>query len=120
MNNMAKNRTSETSDANTHTAVGKGTTAETVSDHVTYSGALETEEDRKVNGTEIVVNQTERYGTAFVDTDLASAKPVSITEAGLLTAISSAILVLRVTFTAQVVDTGQIISVQINVTHQNG
>lgn len=118
MADMGKNRTSESAKANTHHAIGTGTTAETVSDHVTYSGTLETEQARKAIGTRSVVNQTERYGTAFLDTDITV--PKSITEAGILTGASSEILVLRVTAAAQVLDTAQIMTVQTNVTHLNG
>jgi len=118
MADMGKSRTAEASNTNTHHGIGTGTTAETTADHVTYSGALETEQDRKAIGTRAVVNQTERYGTAFLDTDITV--PKSITEGGVFTAASGAILILRVTAAAQVLDTAQILTLQTNVTHQNG
>lgn len=120
MGEMGKRSTGESSTTNGFHAIGTGTTAETVTDHVTYSGDLETEQASLAVGTAVVVNQTERYGTAF-DADDVTGEPLQITEGGLKTAIdASGILVLRVTADAQELDTGNIITLQTNVTHQNG
>ena len=118
MAEMGKNRTGESVLTNAYHAIGTGVSAEALTDHVTYSGALQTEQARKVIGTRTVVNQTERYGTAFVDTDITP--PKDITEAGVLTAALGAILMLRVTADPQNLDTGNIITAQTNVSHQNG
>jgi len=119
MAEMGKRSTGESSTTNSHHAIGTGTTAEAVTDHVTYSGALQTEKARLAVGTGVVVNQTERYGTAF-DADDVTGEPLQITEGGLLTGAAAAMLVLRVTADAQELDTGNIVTLQTNVTHQNG
>ena len=114
MAEMGKRSTAEVTTTNTHHAVGTGVTAEAVGDT-----ALETEVGRVAIGTRVVVNQTERYGSAFADSDIAPV-PSTITEAGILTLVAGGVLILRVTAAGQVLDTGNIITVQTNVSHQNG
>lgn len=114
MAEMGKRSTAESATTNTHHAVGTGAVAEAVTDTV-----LGTEVGRVAIGTRAVVNQTERYGSAFADTDIAPV-PSTITEAGVLTLAAGGVLILRVTAAGQVLDTGNIITVQTNVSHQNG
>lgn len=113
MNEMAKRSTDNTSTTNTHHAIGTGTTTETVGDT-----SLQTQVGIKVIGTRDVVNQTERYGTSFTGGDISP--PKNITEAGIFTAISGGILIMRITTTPVNLDIGKIITIQTNVTHQNG
>jgi len=114
MTEMAQRSTGESSTTNAFHAIGSGTTTETLADTT-----LETELAIKAIGTSQVVSQTERYGTSFVSTDLTS-PPQDITEAGIFTLISSGVLIMRITATATELSTGIIITVQTNVTHQNG
>ena len=114
MAEMAKRSTGQSSLTNTHHAVGTGTTTPTLQDT-----ALQTESARKEIGTRLVQNQTERYGSSFLHSDF-SGLPLDIAEAGLLTASSGGILILHVTSDAFEVDTGSIMTVQTNITHENG
>lgn len=113
MNEMGKRSTAESSSTNTHHAIGTGTTTETISDTV-----LETEVGRKVIGTRNVVNQTERYSTAFTSADITP--PQNISEAGILTEAALGVLIMRITATPVELDTGKVITLQTNITHQNG
>ena len=113
MAEMGKSRTNETSTTNTHHAIGTGTTAAALGDT-----KLETEVGRKTIGDRVVVNQTERYGTAFTSSDITP--PKTITEAGVLTLSSNGVLILHVIGAGQLLDTGLIVTIQTNVTHANG
>lgn len=113
MAEMAKRSTNESSTTNTHHAIGTGTTAAALGDT-----ALETEVGRKTIGDRVVVNQTERYGSAFTSSDITP--PKTITEAGVLTLSSGGVLILHVIGAGQLLDTGLIVTVQTNVTHANG
>lgn len=115
MNEMGKRSTAESSTTNTHHAIGTGTTTETISDTT-----LETEVGRKVIGTRNVVNQTERYSTAFTSADLTVAAPQNISEAGILTLAALGVLIVRITATPVELDVGKVITLQTNITHQNG
>jgi len=113
MKEMGKRSTAESTTTNTHHAIGTGTTAAALGDT-----ALETEVGRKVIGDRVVVNQTERYGTAFTSSDITP--PKTITEAGVLTLASLGVLILHVIGAGQLLDTGLIVTVQTNITHANG
>jgi len=113
MQEMAKRSTAEVSTTNTHHAIGTGTTAAALGDT-----ALETEVGRKTIGDRVVVNQTERYGTAYTSADITP--PKTITEAGVLTLASGGVLILHVIGAGQLLDTGLIVTVQTNITHANG
>jgi len=113
MTEMGKSRTGETSTTNTHHAIGTGVTAAALGDTT-----LETEVGRKTIGDRVVVNQTERYGTAFISSDVTP--PKTITEAGVLTLSSGGVLILHVIGSGQLLDTGLIVTVQTNITHANG
>ena len=113
MAEMGKRSTAESTTTNTHHGIGTGITSETVSDTV-----LQTEVGRKVIGTRAVVNQTERYGTAFTDADVTV--PKTITEAAIFTLLVAGVMILRITAAGQLLDTGNIITIQTNVTHING
>lgn len=114
MNEMGKRSTGETSTTNDFHGVGTGTTTETVSDV-----SLETEVGRKIIGTKQVVNQTERYGTAFTS-DGITEPPQFISEAGIFTLLVAGIMIMRITATPVELDVGKILTLQTNVTHQNG
>jgi len=113
MTEMGKRSTAESSTTNTHHAIGTGVTAAALADTT-----LETEVGRKVIGDRVVVNQTERYGTAFTSSDITP--PKTITEAGILTLSSGGVLILHVIGAGQLLDTGLIVTVQTNITHANG
>lgn len=113
MTEMGKRSTAESSTTNTHHAIGTGVTAAALGDTT-----LETEVGRKVIGDRVVVNQTERYGTAFTSSDVTP--PQTITEAGVLTLASGGVLILHVIGAGQLLDTGLIVTVQTNITHANG
>lgn len=113
MTDMAENRTNESSLHTSHVAVGSDNTAETVTDT-----ALGTEEDRKAWSELVTVDQTERYAGSFVRSDFGS--DVTLREAGGFTAASGPICVFRVTFADKPISTGQIMTVQVSVQHQNG
>jgi hypothetical protein len=101
-----------------HGAVGTGTTTEALA-----NVAMESEEDRKdfaTNGTATMSGTTERYGMPFADTDLASGAGTAIAEAGLLTASSGGELISRVTATPVSVDSGRILTMQVDITNANG
>lgn len=114
MNEMAKRSTAETSSTNTNHAIGTGTTTETVNDT-----ALETEVATKAIGTRNTVNQTERYSTAFSSADLSS-PPEDISEAGIFIGGFGTTMIMRITATPVELDVGKILTIQTNVTHQNG
>lgn len=113
MAEMGKRSTAEVSTTNTHHAIGTGVTAAALTDTT-----LETEVGRKVIGDRVVVNQTERYGTAFVSADVTP--PQTITEGGVLTDPTTGVLILHVIGAGQLLDTGLIVTVQTNITHANG
>lgn len=113
MNEMGKRSTGETTSTNTNHAIGTGTTTETVNDT-----ALETEVATKVIGTRNVVNQTERYSTAFSSADITP--PEDISEAGIFIGGFGTIMIMRITATPIELDVGKILTIQTNVTHQNG
>ena len=113
MTEMGKRSTAESTTTNTHHAIGTGTTAAALGDTT-----LETEIGRKVIGDRVVVNQTERYGTAFTSSDIIP--PKTITEAGVLTLAALGVLILHVIGAGQLLDTGLIVTVQTNITHANG
>jgi len=114
MTEMAKRSTAETATTNDFHGVGTGTTTETVSDII-----LEAEVGRKIIGSKTTVNQTERYASSFSDTDITS-PPQDISEAGIFTLISGGILIMRITATPVELDLGKLVTVQTNITHQNG
>ena len=114
MSEMAKRSTGATASHNTHHAVGTGLTAETLND-----ATLETEVGRKEIGSALVSNQTERYGSSFSYEDVGSENR-DITEAGILTAAVNGILILRITSDPQPLTEDRLITVQTNVSHQNG
>jgi len=113
MTEMGKRSTAESTTTNTHHAIGTGVTAAALTDTI-----LETEVGRKVIGDRVVVNQTERYGTAFQSSDITP--PKTITEAGVLTLVAGGVLILHVIGAGQLLDTGLIVTVQTNITHANG
>lgn len=113
MTEMGKRSTAESSTTNTHHAIGTGVTAAALGDTT-----LETEVGRVAIGDRVVVNQTERYGTAFTSSDITP--PKTITEAGVLTLASGGVLILHVIGAGQLLDTGLIVTVQTNITHANG
>ena len=113
MKEMGKRSTAESTTTNTHHAIGTGTTAAALGDTT-----LETEVGRIVIGDRVVVNQTERYGTAFTSSDITP--PKTITEAGILTLAAGGVLILHVIGAGQLLDTGLIVTVQTNITHANG
>ena len=111
---MAKRSTGASNSINSHHAIGTGIGAETPADTTLGSEAA-----RKLIGATDVANQTERYGSAFADTDLDDI-PSDITEAGILNAENNGVLILRVTSDPFTLSPGRIFTVQTNVTHQNG
>ena len=113
MTEMAKRSTGQTNSTNTHHAVGTGTTSETVNDTT-----LETETARKAVGSRVTVNQTERYATAFTDTELTVGTVIA--EASIQTAAAAGIMIARVTGTPVTITAGSIFTVQTNISHQNG
>lgn len=113
MTNMGQLSTAESVLTNTHIAVGDVNTTELVT-----NTALGNELDRKVWSEKVVVNQTEKYAGSFVRSDFG--QDVTLKEAGGFTASSGVILVFRVTFADKSITTGQIITLQISVQHQNG
>lgn len=113
MNDMAKNRTAESSLGTSHIAVGNVGTGELVTD-----SALLGELARKAWSEKITVDQTERYAASFVRSDF-GADP-TLVEAGGFTAAAAGVLVFRVTYAAKVISTGQIMTAQVSVQHQNG
>lgn len=113
MTNMGQLSTAESSLTNTHVAVGDDNTTELVG-----NTALGNELDRKVWSEKVVVNQTEKYAGSFVRSDFGL--DVTLKEAGGFTASSGVILVFHVTFADKSITTGQIMTLQISVQHQNG
>lgn len=116
---MAKRGTNEerVPAGTTHCAIGTGTTSPALTDV-----ALETEVDRKefdTDGDRAVSGKTERYGMAFSYSDVGSVDR-DITEAGLFNKSSGGDLIARITSEIIPLTTGRIISVQIDITHQNG
>ena len=63
---------------------------------------------------------TERYSSAFGSDEVTGTLPLDITEAGIYTASSDGVLMLRVTSDAMEIDDGRTITVSTNVSHQNG
>ena len=117
MAEMAKRAIGTSATSNTHHAVGVGATAETLNDLT-----LETEAGRKLVGAKSVVNQTERYGSAFTYANVGSVNQ-NITEAGIYTGPNSnpnSVLMLRVTSDPQTITVDRVLTVQTNVSHQNG
>jgi len=118
MTHAGKLNTGELTTFWTNVAIGKGSAAEDVN-----NTTLQTEEKRKafaVGGNAKVVNQTEKYSHIFYDTDMVSALPVTITEAGIFHQAAGGDMYARVVAAGKVVNTGDLITVQINVTHING
>jgi len=113
MKNMAQNRTAESSLSTLEGAVGDDNTTELVTDT-----ALGNELDRKPWSEKVVVNQTEKYAISFVRSDFGA--DVTLKEGGGFTASSGVILVFRVTFADKTITTGQIMTMQVSVQHQNG
>ena len=111
---MARRSTGQTATTNTHHAIGVGAVAETVGDV-----ALGNEAGRKAIGERTNLGRTERYATAFAAADVAGL-PRQITEAGLFTAAAGGVMVARVTGAAQTLEAGNIITVQTNISHENG
>ena len=114
MSEMSKRSVGLSASTNSHHAIGIGTTAESLNDIT-----LENEVGRKEIGTRTVANQTERYGSAFSFADVGSINR-SITEAGMLTANVGGILVLRITSDPQPITGDRLVTVQTNISHQNG
>jgi len=114
MAEMAKRSTGETTTTNTHHGIGTGTTTETVADTT-----LESEDIRKVIGSRSVSGTVERYATAFHSSDF-TGLPKDITEAGIFTAATDGILIVRVTSDAETMSSGRVLTVGTNITHENG
>ena len=115
---MAKRSTGVVSTTNTHIAVGDDNTSAALADT-----ALGNEIARKSivsSGTRGVPSgtSTEQYGMPWLDSDFTV--PETLDEAGLLTAGTGGVLGARVTFATKTIDTGEIMTTQINVAHQNG
>lgn len=115
---MAQRGTGASSTTNTHMAVGDDPTPEALGDTV-----LGNEIDRKsivTYGTRGVPSGTaiEQYGMPWLDTDFTV--PETLDEAGLLTAGTGGTLIAHVTFATKTIDAGQIMTTQVNITHQNG
>ena len=115
---MAQRSTGDKSTTNTHMAVGDDNTAEDLTDT-----ALGNELARKsiaTYGTRGVPAGTaiEQYGMPWLDTDFTV--PETVDEAGLFTAGTGGVLMAHVTFATKTIDTGQIMTTQINISHQNG
>ena len=66
-----------------------------------------------------VVNQTAKYGVLWQDSHV-SGVPLTITEAGLFTAVTSGIMHARVVFSDFAMSSGDLFVVQVNELHQNG
>ncbi len=113
MANMGKLSTAESVLDNSHAAVGDDNTTELVTDV-----ALGNELDRKVWSERVVSNQTEKYAVAFIRSDFSMDE--ILREAGGFTASSGVIMVFRVTFADKAIGTGQIMTIQVSVQHQNG
>lgn len=114
MSEMAKRSTGDSNSTNGFHAVGIGQSAETINDTT-----LEDEVGRKAIGSRTVVNQTERYGSVFNSADVTN-PPRDISEAGILTANALGILIMRVTSVPVSLPVGLLLTLQTNVTHQNG
>lgn len=116
MTDMAENRTGDSSNSNTHMAVGDDNTAELIT-NVALGNQLDIKEF-DVDGDRETVDQTERYAIAFFRSDFGM--DVTLREAALVTAASSGIYVARVTYADKPIGAGQTMTAQISVTHRNG
>jgi hypothetical protein len=119
MKEMGKRSTGESASVNLYLNTGSGTTAEDKTDDVTYSNSLQTEKSRTTLGSKATVDQQERYSGSINDGDV-TGEPLNITEAGINTAASSGKQISRVTFVAQIIDTGYTMAFQSLINHRNG
>lgn len=120
MERSAKLNTGQLTGAWTHIAVGRGSTTEQLTDT-----ALQTEEKRKAftSGGNAVVptnTQTEKYSMVWYDTDMVSALPVILTEAGIFNQLTGGTMYCRITYSGKQISSGDLMTSQINVTLQNG
>ncbi|MBI5697304.1 MAG: hypothetical protein HZC29_02145 [Thaumarchaeota archaeon] len=120
MTKSGKLNTGETTGGWTHIEVGRGSTAEQLTDT-----ALQTTEKRKAftsggNAKVPTGTQTEKYSMVWYDTDMVSALPVTLYEAGIFDASSSGNMYCRITFSGKQIASGDLMTSQINVTSQNG
>ena len=116
MNDMAENRTGDSSKSNTHMAVGDDNTAELIT-NIALGNELDIKEF-DTDGDRETVNQTERYAMAFFRSDFGM--DVTLKEAALVTAAAAGVYVARVTFADKAIGAGQTMTAQISVTHRNG
>lgn len=119
MKEMGKRSSGESASVNLYLNTGTGTTAEAATDDTTYSNSLQTEKSRTLLASKATVDQQERYSGSINDGDV-TGEPLNITEAGLNTASSSGKQISRVTFAAQVIDTGYTMAFQSLINHRNG
>jgi hypothetical protein len=120
MERSAKLNTGQLTGAWTHIEVGRGSTAEQLTDV-----ALQTAEKRKAftSGGNAVVptnTQTEKYSMVWYDTDMVSALPVTLTEAGIFNQSVGGTMYCRITYSGKQINSGDLMTSQINVTQQNG
>jgi len=113
---MAKRSVGTSTTTNVAHAIGTDNTTPALTD--TLLGA---EIFRKAIGTKTVVGQTERYGSVFTGSEIAS-PPKNIVEAGIFTVLTAntAIIIAHVTFTTFVLDVGKLFTIQSNISHKNG
>lgn len=113
----AQRDTAESSTSVTHIGVGTDSTAEAESQTglITASGARKSFTS---SGQRKVVNQTAKFNMVFSDSDLSV--PLSITEGATFTAVTSGTCHCRLNFPSFSLTTGEVITFQINETHQNG
>jgi len=116
MNEMAKRSVGESSSVNVAHAIGTDGTTPTLADT-----ALGAEVARVVIGTKQVVNQTEQYASAIIG-DILTSPPQTIEEAGIFTSLTSndPIIIVHVTFSPFILDTGKIFTLLTNISHKNG
>jgi len=120
MTKSGKLNTGELTGGWTHIEVGRGSTAEQLTDT-----ALQTAEKRKAftsggNAKVPTGTQTEKYSMVWYDTDMVSALPVTLYEAGIFDAASLGTMYCRITYSAKQIASGDLMTSQINVTAQNG
>jgi hypothetical protein len=113
----AKRDTGETS--TTIDWIGTGTSA--TAEDESQAGLISAYGSRKqfsVSGQRKVINQTAKYNMVFSDTDLTV--PVNLTEGATYTLSSGGIAHARLNFPSFPLTSGEVITFQINETHQNG
>jgi hypothetical protein len=117
MNRSAQLNTGQSTVSWLALAFGTGSNAETVGDT-----ALQTETVRKLftnGGNRVAVNQTEKYSMVLYSTDITP--PVTFYEAGVFDqGTLGGTMYCRLTYTAKTINTGDLMTAQINVTHVNG